>query len=71
MKASALLAVLCREPLNYTIVRQKGSHRRLEASGHPPFTFAFHDRSTLSPGLVREVLVRYVGLDEDEARGLL
>lgn len=71
LKAKRLLAVLEREPLNYRVSRQSGSHRRMEASGRPPLTFAFHDRATVPSGLVRKVLVRDVGLAEDEARKLL
>ena len=71
MKARELLAVLMREPLNYEIVRQRGSHRRLKAPGRPPLTFAFHDRATVGPGLVRKVLCRDVGLSEAEALKVL
>ncbi|MFP5387744.1 MAG: type II toxin-antitoxin system HicA family toxin [Thermoleophilia bacterium] len=71
MKAKRLLAVLEREPLNYRVSRQSGSHRRMEAPGRPPLTFAFHDSATIPSGLVRKVLVRDVGLAEDEARKLL
>ena len=71
MKAKRLLAVLEREPLNYRVSRRSGSHRRMEAPGRPPLTFAFHDRATVPSGLVRKVLVRDVGLAEDEARKLL
>lgn len=71
MKAKRLLAVLEREPLNYRVLRRSGSHRRMEAPGRPPLTFAFHDRATVPSGLVRKVLVRDVGLAEDEARKLL
>lgn len=71
LKAKRLLAVLEREPLNYRVSRQSGSHRRMEAPGRPPLTFAFHDRATVPSGLVRKVLVRDVGLAEDEARELL
>jgi predicted RNA binding protein YcfA (HicA-like mRNA interferase family) len=71
MKARELLAVLTREPLNYEIVRQRGSHRRLKAPGRPPITFAFHDGATVAPGLVRKILCRDVGLGEDEALELL
>jgi len=71
MKAKRLLAVLEREPLNYRVSRQSGSHRRMEAPGRPPLTFAFHDRATVPSGLVRKILVRDVGLAEDEARKLL
>ena len=71
MKAKRLLAILEREPLNYHVSRQSGSHRRMEASGRPPLTFAFHDKATIPSGLVRKVLVRDAGLAEDEARKLL
>lgn len=71
MKAKRLLAVLEREPLNYRVSRQSGSHRRMDAPGRPPLTFAFHDKATIPSGLVRKVLVRDAGLAEDEARKLL
>lgn len=71
MKAKRLLAILTRKPLHYRVVRQAGSHRRLEAPGRPPVTFAFHDRATIPPRHVRKVLVRDVGLADDEARKLL
>lgn len=71
MKAKRLLAILRREPLNYEIARQRGSHRWMKAPGRKPFPFAFHDSRTLSPGEVRQVLVYEVGLGEDEARDLL
>lgn len=71
MKAKRLLALLEREPLNYRVSRQSGSHRRMEAPGRPPLTFAFHDKATIPSGLVRKVLVKDVGLAEDEARKLL
>ena len=71
MKARQLRAILERRPLGYRVVRQAGSHRRMEAHGRPPFTFAFHDRATVSGRLVREILVNQIGLAEDEARKLI
>jgi predicted RNA binding protein YcfA (HicA-like mRNA interferase family) len=71
IKAKKLLAILERTPLNYRVVRQSGSHRRLESEGRPSFTFAFHDKATIRPALVRKILVKDVGLAEDEARKLL
>ncbi len=71
MKARRLLAVLERQPLGYEVVRQSGSHRRMQSSDHPPLTFAFHDGATIPAGLVRKILVRDIGLDEEEARKLL
>jgi hypothetical protein len=43
----------------------------MESPGYPPLTFAFHDKATIPAGLVRKILVRDVGLAEDEARKLL
>ena len=71
MKAKKLLAVLERKPLGYRVTRQSGSHRRMESSDYPPLTFAFHDKATIPSGLVRKVLVKDVGLAEDDARELL
>ena len=71
VKAKRLLAVLERQPLGYQVVRQSGSHRRMRSPSHPPLTFAFHDGATIPAGLVRKILVKDIGLDEEEARKLL
>jgi predicted RNA binding protein YcfA (HicA-like mRNA interferase family) len=70
MKARRLLAILMREPLNYRVVRQTGSHRMLRAPGRPQVVFGFHSRE-LRPREVRHVLVTQVGLAESEALNLL
>ena len=70
MKARRLLAILMREPLNYRVVRQTGSHRTLRAPGRRQIVFAFHGRE-LKPREVRHVLVTEVGLAESEALDLL
>lgn len=71
MKAKQLLAALKREPLNYRIHRQNGSHRRLKSDTHPPITFSFHDGDTIGPGTVRKVFEGDVGLTADEAAAIL
>ena len=72
LRATRLLAVLMRAPLNYEIARQKGSHRKLtSASGYPSFTFSWHDRETLPGGVVKEVLTKRVGLTESDGFELL
>ncbi|MGH2952579.1 MAG: type II toxin-antitoxin system HicA family toxin [Solirubrobacterales bacterium] len=71
LKARQLLRVLTSEPLGYRIVRQSGSHRRLQAAGRPPITFSFHDRQTVRPATVKRILCDQVGLTEDEALRLL
>ncbi len=71
MKARRLLAVLMREPLNYRVARQTGSHRILRAPGRRAVLLATHDKDTIPPRVVRKILVHDVGLDEREARRLL
>lgn len=71
MKARRLRAVLERQPLKHRAVRQTGSHRRLLSPDYPPLVFAFHDRETVRPQVVRDILLEDVGLAEDEARKLL
>ena len=71
MKARRLLAILMREPLNYRVVRQTGSHRILRAPGRPQFVFAFHARMELKACEVRKVLMKDVGLAERDALDLL
>jgi predicted RNA binding protein YcfA (HicA-like mRNA interferase family) len=71
MKANDLLAVLLREPLAYSIVRQNGSHRFLRSPGRPQILFSYHGGVTVPPGVVRKILVGTVGLSEDEALGML
>jgi len=65
LRAPQMERVLSR--LGYRLERRSGSHRRLVADGRPDLTFAFHDRATLAPGVVRDILVRQVGLTLDEA----
>ncbi|SNQ50699.1 conserved hypothetical protein [Frankia canadensis] len=66
LKARQLLRVLGR--LGYRVTRQDGSsHRWLEADGRPRLRLAFHDRVTVGPGLVRQILVKQVGLTVEEA----
>lgn len=68
LKSQRLLAVLGRKPLSYEVVRQKGSHRRMESgNGYPPLGFAWHDGVTIGGRAVKKVLVDDVGLSEEEA----
>ncbi len=59
-----MLAVL-QGKLGYEIERQRGSHRRLVAEGRPPLTYAFHDSESLSPDVVRDILIKQVGLSHE------
>lgn len=72
MRWPDLRRVLEREPLAYTVVSQRGSHRKMTSErGYPPLLLAFHDGATLPPGLVRTILVKRIGLSEEAALALL
>ena len=72
LRGKALLAILQRSPLSYTISRQRGSHRHLISdSGYPDLLFSFHDQQAIRPRFVRDVLMTDVGLTEDEALDVL
>lgn len=72
LKAKQMLALLKRKPLEYRVVEQVGSHRKLESpNGYPPLGFSFHDKATLPRGLVRKILIKDVGLSEEDAQALL
>jgi predicted RNA binding protein YcfA (HicA-like mRNA interferase family) len=66
VKTERLLSVLA--GLGYVTVRQKGSHRQMycEASGKR-ITVSAHDGRELSPTVVKKILVKDVGLSEEEA----
>ncbi|MFF3438005.1 type II toxin-antitoxin system HicA family toxin [Streptosporangium sp. NPDC002721] len=64
LKPQELLRVLL--ALGYEEVACKGSHRKLVCEGRGRLTFAFH-RGSIAPGVVRDILVKQVGLDVDEA----
>ncbi|GIH68929.1 type II toxin-antitoxin system HicA family toxin [Sphaerimonospora thailandensis] len=65
LKAKQMLAVLL--SLGYEERARRGSHRKLVCEGRPPLTFAFHDGVSLAPGVVKDILVKQVGLDIEEA----
>lgn len=71
VRTRRLLALLMREPLNYQVVRQSGSHRVPRADGRPQLVFSAHDGDTVPPGLVRKIPCRDIGLSESDALDLL
>jgi predicted RNA binding protein YcfA (HicA-like mRNA interferase family) len=71
LKSKKLLRVLKAEPLEYRIVRQRGSHRKMEAANRPTIIFSFHDSQTIRPSTVKDILCNQVGLAEQEALALL
>ncbi len=72
LRGRQLIRLLSREPLAYRVVRQTGSHRRLESdNGYAPLIFAFDNRVTISPGMVKKILTKDVGLSIEDALDLL
>lgn len=68
MKPRALLKVL--RGLGYHEEQHNGGSHRWVTNGTKRFRWAFHDRQTISPGLVKKILTRDVGLSDDEAKRL-
>lgn len=67
MKPAEIRAMLLRA--GYRVVRQRGSHARLEAPGRPALTLALHS-TELPPGLVKKILLRDAGLTLEEIEAL-
>jgi predicted RNA binding protein YcfA (HicA-like mRNA interferase family) len=70
MKGRELLRHLARKPLSYVEDpdrSRKGSHRTLVSPIFGEVILAFHDRDDIAPGVVRKVLVKDVGLTEEDA----
>jgi len=57
------------EAAGYRVVRQRGSHVRLEAEGRLSLTLAL-TKKELAPGLVRKILMKDAGLSEEEIEQL-
>ncbi|CAB4597206.1 unannotated protein [freshwater metagenome] len=67
MKSKMVLRVLMREPLNYSILRQRGSHRILVSSHFPRILYSYHDVVELSGSEVRALLMNQIGLSHTAA----
>ncbi len=68
LKARKLRTLLERK-LGYQLAGNKGgSHRKYRHATRPPVTLAFHDGDEIGPALVRDILVKQVGLTIDEAK---
>jgi predicted RNA binding protein YcfA (HicA-like mRNA interferase family) len=52
-KARRVLLALMR--IGWTVKRQVGSHRKLERSGYPDYTFAFHDDYEIGPKMLARI----------------
>jgi predicted RNA binding protein YcfA (HicA-like mRNA interferase family) len=53
VKAKRLLAAWRR--IGWNVAWQSGSHRRLQRSDWPNYTFAFHDDEEVGPGLLAQI----------------
>jgi predicted RNA binding protein YcfA (HicA-like mRNA interferase family) len=72
IKAKKLLTILMRKPLEYKIIHQVGSHRKLiSPNGYPNIIFSYHDKITVSPNAIKDMLINEIGLTEKEALGLI
>ena len=71
MKASELTRLLCSKPLNYRIVRIRGSHKVLTSNKYPMVRISFHESVEITGSFIRNLLVKHIGLSEKEARSLI
>ena len=63
-KARTLYRVLLK--IGWSLKREgKGSHRILERSGFPDFTFAFHDADEIGPRMLARV-AKHTGLNPSD-----
>jgi len=62
-KAKRVYAALMR--IGWTLKKQVGSHRRLQRSGWPNFTFAFHDSEEIGPAALSRI-AKDTGLKPDD-----
>lgn len=69
LKAPEVRRLLAR--IGYRQVRQRGSHRKLVASGRQPIGFWYHDKADVPPRALRKMLVENAGLTDEEIQDLL
>ena len=69
LKVSRVLSILRR--IGYVMVRQAGSHIRLEAHGRQPIIFSTHVGKEVPPRHLRDMLVNKAGLSDQEIDALL
>jgi len=67
--AGQMLRIL--KKIGYRVSRQEGSHRVMTCPQRPDILFSYHGNVTVPPGVVRKILVKDVGLTEQDALKLL
>lgn len=71
MKTKKLLRILMRKPLNYEILRQKGSHRVLISEKYPRVQIGYHDNHEVSGSYVKDLLLNDVCLTLEMAKEVI
>jgi predicted RNA binding protein YcfA (HicA-like mRNA interferase family) len=71
MKTKELIRCLCRSPLYYKIIRQKGSHRTLLSDNYPMIRISYHGTFEISGFKVRQILINDIGLSESVAKQVI
>jgi predicted RNA binding protein YcfA (HicA-like mRNA interferase family) len=71
MKSRKFLALLFREPLNYYIVSQRGSHRKLKSKSYPTIQYSFHNSRELSGIEIKKILITVIGLSLEQGLELI
>ena len=76
MKSRKFLAILFREPLNYYIVSQRGSHRKLKSKSYPTIQYCsiqycFHNSREVSGIEIKKILITVIGLTLEQGLELI
>lgn len=67
LKANQFLRKLTSEPLNYRIIRSKGSQMILKSKGRGDIIFSWHGKVEIPGFRIRKVLIESAGLSEEQA----
>jgi predicted RNA binding protein YcfA (HicA-like mRNA interferase family) len=71
MKSKKFLVILCREPLNYYIVSQRGSHKKLKSKNYPTIQYCFHNSREISGIEIKKILITVIGLTLEQELELI
>jgi predicted RNA binding protein YcfA (HicA-like mRNA interferase family) len=72
LKVGTVLRILEREPLSYSITRQKGSHRTMySGQGYGRVLLSGHKGQEMTSNHVKKLFVDQVGLTVEDALNLL
>ncbi len=71
MKSAEFRRLVMRSPLNYRILRTRGSHQLLTVAGRGTILIATHEGRTMSPRMVEKLLTQNAGLTRKDALKLV